>query len=303
MQCGNNLKQLGIGLHNYHDVHKKFPVGWFWIKPPQVPNEREAWGWGAYLLPYIEQGPLHEQLGVSRRTLEQALASGLAFRPLFMTRLTVFQCPSDTGTNAGGLTHNNRRFDNPVGVGTGAGGHTAIAPVLAAASNYVGNAGHRSVNQNANNNGRNTGIFFADTTIGIGEITDGTSNTIMVGERETKECRSGTWIGMQDCNGNGTKGNWMVLAHAKPKINQDINVIAWNSATNDGCGEGFASRHPGGVQVALCDGSVRFLSDTINHFWYATSTNGTVDSPSDPSNGVFQRMMSRSDGLTFSLDN
>lgn len=292
MQCSNNLKQIGIGIHNYHDTYKTFPSGYFW----RLPANTETWGWSAFMLPFIEQGALHSQLGVTTRTLYTGLASGAAFAPLMRTRITTFNCPSDTGYNAGGLIHNNRSF-NP-GLGAIAGGHAQ--PVLVGVSNYMGNAGHRTVNQNANGNGRNTGIFFADSGVRIADVIDGTSNTIAAGERDTKDCRSGAWIGVVNPDGGGVRGVWMVTAHARTKINQDVKVIAWNATTNDNCGEGFSSLHPGGIQAVFCDGSVRFISETISHNWFATSTNGTLYDPSNPANGTFQKLMSRADGQSIS---
>lgn len=298
MQCGNNLKQIGLGLHNYHDTYKTFPDGWLYIagSPPAVQPNVETWGWSAMILPFVEQGPLHQQLGVTTRTLYSGLASGpAAFGPLMRTRLNGFMCPSDTGFNAGGLTHNNRHFN--AGQGAIAGAHPQN--VLMAVSNYPGNAGHRSVAAAT----ANTGVLSGEKGIRIADITDGTSNTIAVGERETRECRSGTWIGVANPNGGGVRGVWTVAANAGPKINQDAVAIPWNQASAigvaAGCGEGFSSNHPGGVQIVLCDGSARFISETINHNWIATTANATVANASNANNGTFQRMMTRDDGLTF----
>jgi prepilin-type N-terminal cleavage/methylation domain-containing protein/prepilin-type processing-associated H-X9-DG protein len=300
MQCGNNLKQLGLGLHNYHDAFKTFPDGWLYINNPPLPfvaaqPNTETWGWSAMILPYIEQGPLHQQLGVTSRTLYQALATGAPFLPLMRTRLNVLMCPSDTGYNAGGLVHNNRNFNN--GNGTLLGGFAT--PVLVGVSNYPGNAGHRSVAANT----VNTGVLNGEKGVRISDIIDGTSNTIAVGERETKNCRSGTWLGVRNPNGAGGQAVWVVAANAGPKINQDHVAIAWNQASAigvpGGCGEGFSSLHPGGVQIALADGSVKFIAETINHNWVATTANASVADSTNLNNGTFQRMMTRDDGLPF----
>lgn len=289
MQCSNNLKQIGLGLHNYHDTYKVFPPGWVWLA---LPAQNETWSWSALMLPFIEQGPLHEQLGVTKRSLSQALASGAAVRPLFTARLNGFMCPSDTGFNAGGLVHTNRNFNT--GIGAIAGAHPQ--DVLVGVNNYMGNCGHRSVAQD----NPNTGIFYGEVAVRLADIVDGTSNTIAAGERETKECRSGTWIGI--CNpvqANGNRGVFNAVAHAQVKINQNVAAIPWNT-NNTGCGEGFSSNHPGGVQVVLCDGSVRFLSETIDFFWFGTTANGTVANASNANNRTFQRLMSRADGLPVS---
>ena len=305
--CSNNLKQLGIGLHNYHDSTQTFPAGWF-----DLPNTafRESWAWSTLLLPYIEQGPLHEKLGVTRGTLEQRMTTDAAnVYPATRTVLKVFICPSDAGHN-GGLTHNNRSFNG--GAGYTAAGFTTAATTIGGLSNYMGVAGHRDV-VNAQ---PNTGIFFGHcrptpgnpcdqgqgNPVRLAEVLDGTSNTLMVGERETHRCRAGTWVGVRRDDGSGTRGVDMVIGHSRPKLNHPVppptTNVAWNEA-KIGCGEGFSSQHPGGAQFAAVDGSVRWLSNTINHNWAnpSTNNNGSVTAHQDQANGIYQRLLSRDDML------
>src|SRR6185436_8212870 len=98
MQCGNNLKQIGLALHNYHDTYKTFPMGYLFINsppsPPPLPPQpnTETWAWSAFILPYIEQPALHERLGVNTRTLYAALTTGAAFTPLMQTQLKGYMC-------------------------------------------------------------------------------------------------------------------------------------------------------------------------------------------------------------------
>src|SRR5687768_5426071 len=100
--CSNNLKQIGLGLHNYHDVILSFPSGY--IDSPVA--SREQWGWAALMLPYIEQGPLHDKLGVSRGTLDQQLVvNGAVVVAAAESPLKVFMCPSDSGFNGPGFIH------------------------------------------------------------------------------------------------------------------------------------------------------------------------------------------------------
>jgi prepilin-type N-terminal cleavage/methylation domain-containing protein len=303
--CQNNLKQLGIGLHNYHDVLLTFPSGW--LDVPNSPASRESWGWSAHLLPYIEQGPLHEKLGVNRGTLEQRMTNdAVNVYPATRTVVKVFICPSDAGHNAG-LTHNNRSFNG--GVGYTAAGYTTAATTIAGLSNYLGVAGHRDV-VNAQ---PNTGFFFGNCRVGINpcpngqgsavrlaEVLDGTSNTLMVGERDTLRCRGGTWLGVRSDNGSGTRGVAVVIGHSRPRLNQPVppptSNIAWNVAKL-GCGEGFSSLHPGGAQFVAADGSVKWLSNTINHNWVNPSGNNNANLTDhiDPRNGIYQRLLSRDD--------
>lgn len=290
MSCGNNLKQIGLALHNYHDSLQSFPSGYF----ESGVDLRESWGWSALLLPYIEQGSLHDQLGVTRGTLyEQLVTNGPAVLALTKTPLKSFMCPSDTGFNSPGLVHNNRNFNG--GLGFTAAGQTAVPGTLVGVSNYPGVAGHRDVVSN----NPNTGLFFGNAGVRIADITDGTSNTLAVGERETLRCRSGTWVGTRRPAGGGTAGANVLNGHSQVKLNQAGPPIAWN-VDRLGCGEGFSSFHPGGAQFALADGSVRFIANSIQHYWFAATgpgTAGTLADASDPSNGIYQRLMSRNDGL------
>jgi prepilin-type N-terminal cleavage/methylation domain-containing protein/prepilin-type processing-associated H-X9-DG protein len=307
--CSNNLKQIGIGLHNYHDTILSFPPGW--IDSPTANSEQ--WGWSALMLPYIEQGPLHDRLGVTRGTLEQRMATDSAnVYPATRTVLKVFICPSDAGHN-GGLTHNDRSFNG--GLGYTAAGFTGAANTIAGLSNYMGVAGHRDYGTNANTGIVNTGILFGSCSgpaalcttgnaaaIRMAEILDGTSNTFAVGERETFRCRAGTWLGVRNTNGSGTRGVHVVSGHAHPKLNQPVppptTNIAWD-VDAVGCGEGFSSLHPGGAQFLAADGSVKFISQTINHFWANPSgnANGNVTDHLDQANGTYQRLLSRNDNL------
>jgi prepilin-type N-terminal cleavage/methylation domain-containing protein/prepilin-type processing-associated H-X9-DG protein len=294
-QCLNNFKQIGLALHNNHDVHNQFPAGWTYV----AANE-ESWGWSVFLLPYLEQENLYKGLGPNRGTLMQRMYDNTAgtpptnIYPHTRTVLKVFICPSDTGHSAG-LTHNNRHFGG--GIGYNNAGFTAAPQANAGQSNYMGVAGHRDVV----NNNANTGIFFGGSKIGISDIRDGSSNTMMVGERETFNCRAGTWLGVRNPNGSGTRGIHVVSGHSRPAMNEDVALIAWD-VDGTGCGEGFSSLHPGGAQFLFADGSVRFLSETIGHNWANPSgnANGTVADSRDRSNGVYQRLMTRDDKLTIS---
>jgi len=304
--CSNNLKQIALALHNYHDVHLTFPSGW--LDNP-IANE-EAWGWSALTLPYIEQAPLHATLGVTKARLVDQLrslngANGPAVAAAARTVLKVFICPTDSG-HQGGLVHTNRHFGG--GIGFAAAGFTGNT-TLVGVSNYMGVAGHRDVVNAAPNSGIFFGNCSGDATIcpnqvssavRMGDVADGTSSTLMVGERDTFNCRSGTWLGVRNTNGSNDRGVVVVIGHSHPKLNQDVKAVTWDT-DRIGCGEGFSSLHPGGAQFAAVDGSVRFIPNTINHFWFPnTLVNGTLVHSRDASNGVYQRLLTRDDGLVVS---
>src|SRR6266436_5486939 len=87
--CKNNLKQIGLAMHNYHDTHKSFPVGYYDPTPwPQLAHG-PGWGWGAYLLPYLEQDNLYRQINFKLDVGDPTMAQ------VRTTFLPVFFCPSD----------------------------------------------------------------------------------------------------------------------------------------------------------------------------------------------------------------
>ena len=286
LSCSNNLQQFGVALQNYHDGLGSFPSGWI----HSATGSQECWGWAALLLPYVEQQDLHTGLGVSQASLFQRLTShGATVVPLTQSPLKIFICPSDTGFNGRGQVHNDRHFND----GLGFLATKQPKPFWPGVSNYLGVAGHRDVvGANAN-----TGVFFGDSYIRLSDIIDGTSNTLMVGERDTIFCRSGTWLGSRNSGGGATRGSITVIGHSHPKLNQPDPPITW-SADRVGCGEGFSSLHPSGAQFLACDGSVHFLMNSIHHNWYAASGNavaGTIADSTKPANGTYQRLMTRND--------
>jgi len=97
MSCSNNLKQIGLAFHNYADVHKSYPSGYF----AKIPNnktssERSLWSWGAFLLPYVEQASLYDALQPGTILLETHLATAQGLT-LLQTPISVYRCPSDIG--------------------------------------------------------------------------------------------------------------------------------------------------------------------------------------------------------------
>lgn len=281
-QCGNNLKQLVLGLHNYHDVRNEFPSGW--VSTGQ--NVKAGWGWSAQILPFVEQGNLYDELGVSRRTLRAAIGD-TATKPLLQTPLDVYRCPSDTSgdTLTGTSTASpnfHRRFhcDNC--------GSPALEPAV---SNYVGNGGFFDPNPGDK---KNNGLFMANEKLTFSDITDGTTNTIAIGERNER-CRAGAWIGARNPPGPDMWGSYFVRARVSIKLNDP------RDAKGNVCTEGFASSHPTGGQFAMCDGSVRFITETItfNNGGLTESqiTNkGTNPTLNKSALGVYQLLGIRNDG-------
>lgn len=256
-QCRNNLKQIGIAIHNYHDVYKMFPTGT--TPPPRpmaIPNQfvtrAETWGWSAFLLPFIDQAPLFNNLNVNSMTLQQAAVAigdpnlNAAFPPL-----AAFRCPSDnTGPRLQRRDMPRRHFD-----GLGFPNNLTFQPPT---SNYIGSCGYKDINRpNTYRVRMNTGVLYNLSTTNFRDITDGASNTFLVGERD-KRCGAGTWIGARNPEGGGTHGADYLFGRISTPLNNPISTGAQN------CTDGFSSKHEGGGFFLFCDGSVKFISENIN---------------------------------------
>jgi prepilin-type processing-associated H-X9-DG protein len=254
-QCSNNLKQLALAEHNYHDSYKSFSSGY--IRGPWAgTNNRECWGWHVLIMPYIEQQPLQDLLAPQNYTLEHVCAGLNPAVPnpvaTLQTPISAFVCPTDTND---GIAHQNRHFGG--GVGTAAGGLGNWRPGL---TNYLGCRGTR---QNPQSTADCNGVLFYDSKIRFRDIKDGSTNTFMIGERDTEFCRSGTWPGVRNPHGGGSRGIWTSVGHVRSRLNETNPPIPWGN--NRGCGEGFSSLHPGGAHFAMADGSVHFISETIEY--------------------------------------
>ena len=91
MQCANNLKQLGLGLHNYHAALNCFPPGFMAVN--HLGQIRGGWAWGVFLMPFLEQCPLQDKLNPTSYTLSQVI-SDPQLLPMLQLDLSVFRCPS-----------------------------------------------------------------------------------------------------------------------------------------------------------------------------------------------------------------
>jgi prepilin-type N-terminal cleavage/methylation domain-containing protein/prepilin-type processing-associated H-X9-DG protein len=306
--CKNNLKQIGLALHNYHDIYKSFPANFwrhgapgttgttnsFWSESNRV----ECYGWAVSILPQLDQSSLFEALDVNGYHLDETLAGiNPALTPqqavkLLQTPLEVYVCPSDA--HRGTLAHQNRHFGG--GVGTSASGLGRWRPGL---SNYVSNRGTRDQAQRYNDT---HGAFFHNSSVRLRDFTDGASNTFIIGEREYPNCRAATWIGIRNPRGSGTRGIYQHTAHARALINSP--VVPWSA--NKGCGESFASLHVGGAQFLFGDGSVKFISENIDSNPLDEDPNNPQYNAWDKFNpgdrnyawySVYQRLARRNDGF------
>jgi prepilin-type N-terminal cleavage/methylation domain-containing protein/prepilin-type processing-associated H-X9-DG protein len=253
-QCQNNLKQISLALHGYHDAQGTFPSG-FSLDRPGIDPHMPGWAWGTRLLGGLEQGALYNSLNVSQPFLFAA-----PNQTVIETRLSVFLCPSsgDRGPVSSGF------IEQPIF------GLDQLAP-----GQYVASAGSISLKGGNGRIAQGDGVFFLNSREAIRDIADGSSSTLMIGER-SRDVADSTWVGVSDPNSIlCTKDNWpiktcasamfMVLGRTGPA--SDIlygSVPAGNTPNSSGAGaDGFRSMHPGGCNFLFGDGSVRFIKETI----------------------------------------
>lgn len=258
-QCKNNLKQIGLAMHNYHDVNSGLPVAQYGC----------CWGtWLVGVMPYIDQGNLYNLYVMDRKygvPVDNARYAHLANLPVTSQRLAVFSCPSDT-PNAPITTN----------------GYSITS------HNYAVNFGNTAFAQQSTLNGVTfAGAPFQYTATGspaknkrFRDINDGTSSTIMVGEVLQgigRDLRGFSWWGDANQFTTYLPPNSAVpdriyssyYCNDQPKQNLPCAV----SSSSDPTMFASRSRHEGGVQLVLCDGSVRFVSENFDiNLWRATST-------------------------------
>lgn len=257
-QCKNNLKQLGLALHNYHDVHLIFPAASYQMA--QYLNDEDAsYGWATMLLPFIDQAPLFHLLDPgSPENLSDAVGAGGAKLDAMQKPFPAFRCPSDTAPDLNDI--------HKISDGT-----TARNTTLAT-SNYVGsNNTARVTTRNA------AGLFVSSASTNantitkrrIRDVTDGTSNTIAIGERAYILAGSNMGAsvvfghnGSVGTTGGGANNNHFVIGlggirtHMNDNTSYGNHVHSWNT---------FSSVHTGGAQFLMCDGAVRFISENVDH--------------------------------------
>jgi prepilin-type N-terminal cleavage/methylation domain-containing protein len=237
-QCKNNVKQLGLALHNYHDTNNVFPLN----------NSAATWGRTERsgfvgMLPFLDQTPMYNQMNMS--------ATGLVAPNLIFTQtpLPILLCPSDPDS---------MRIMN---------GTDDASSIQVAMTDYAFNVGdysNGSQTTGANGGGQNMPYGNSVTSAGRGlfsrygwsaamrDVTDGTSNTFAIGE-----C-IGAWCGWQH--------GWGFQSFATTAYPINWNNSGFRNAAAPGNAEciGYRSQHVGGAHFLMTDGSVRFLSENLS---------------------------------------
>jgi type II secretory pathway pseudopilin PulG len=287
-QCRNNLKQIGLALHNYHDSFKVLPPGALAVYNPTItggsknkfgapvtggaaidptdsPNKKDvagSWGWGTYILPFVEQSNLYNALAPNGGNFPTAPTDATR------TSLPVFNCP----TEASGELHT----AYAMGGNTTPDGHARSS--YPAVSGSGANADY--ANQTA---GSTRGMLYFNSNTNLRDVTDGTSNTMMVVERfwdggNSEQRRGCVWVGRAPYSKSGSleAGNkYSVFVRAENTPDWVINGNNNNSAagmhsgagqvTPGGSGDsGLIQRGGVGINFLMGDGSVRFGTSNMD---------------------------------------
>lgn len=293
-QCRNNLKQLGLALHNYHDQANCLPPGYIDTRAGGAPDRDGGWAWAAHILPMIDQGPLFTSLDMryhpygTAGTISDPAGSNNAAAAV---PLAAFACPSD-------LKPPTRAMNAAQPGGTDA---LATASYMGSMGAFDGDPCSESGTSVVTSE-RNNGLFLVNRPVSFRHVTDGLTNVIAIGEV--------TWQPLTDVGGtnygsdrqfilgsivtNGgprctnlganTNGPYLHLRSSRKKLNGPL---------ISGVHRAFHSRHVGGSHFLMGDGSVRFISENVEH----TETNALGNSSNiNGPYGLYQRLGARNDG-------
>jgi prepilin-type N-terminal cleavage/methylation domain-containing protein/prepilin-type processing-associated H-X9-DG protein len=324
MQCSNNLKQMGLALHNYHDAHQSFVA---YKSGPQYSPTQNLWNMYSYaihLLPYVEQMPRYDQIYSNLPSPDDDDAVE------FKGAVNCYCCPSD-----GNSIQPSTSGSGGAAAAAGLPGHARISIMACFGDNFGGTqewAGSRIMR----------GLFRGPMHqwTNYGTIADGTSNTIAFSEAVTYSSMTASelkgniavlGVGTSIENGDFGNNRWNIIDQCLAAIDPNNRNLIQNQAqdkfncrgwdwrgappqsifstvlppNSPSCAENVqpkygqvlmsaTSHHTGGVNVSMCDGSVHFIADTIDYGNNASRVNGVKSGPS--SFGVWGAMGSADGG-------
>jgi len=249
-QCVNNLKQIALACHGYHDVFKKLPRNTSSNTYGYDDNGR-SWSWMAVILPYVEQGVIYKNLIGDNATITNWKTFNNA-ATYHASVITVYLCPSDSSSPNPSFN----RANGNTGSGCGLTNYRGVSGSNWAWGNWTNNG------PSGNNNGLDLGdgLLFRDDGNALPKITlqtigDGSSNTFMIGEDIPDINQHCGWPRSNYANGTCCIPLNNGLIAGQPGYN---NIGDWPNVY------AFASRHTGGANFAFGDGRVQFVSETIN---------------------------------------
>lgn len=246
--CSNNLRQIGIAIHVYHDVQQCIPPGWVGMNSAGAHDAEgnTGWGWAAHLLPQLEQSVVANNTNFQVPILNAANADSR------LTKLEFFICPSDVTPETDFVLDSE------------SGGPLAKL----AKSNYVGNFGTQELEDceglPVGQQCKSDGAFFHNSYVNFGLFTDGLSHSFLVGERSAEKGFS-TWVGVVP---GGEEAFARILGIADHAPNHPTGHF-----------DDFSSNHGHGTNFLLGDGSVRLFSQDVDLDAYqamATIASGDV---------------------------
>jgi prepilin-type N-terminal cleavage/methylation domain-containing protein/prepilin-type processing-associated H-X9-DG protein len=311
-QCKSNLKNIALAVLNYESTKKKLPPGFV-----SQSTEIEAWAWSTYALPYLEQQAVYNRLRVNERRLADLFIAAKTnvqeLQPV-QTPLSIFRCPSDDTPSL--VPFDGSPLKSPPRTSgqewerhfKGKYSKQLLVQFEPATSNYVGSRGF--IDRSCKGLGTNitelnwigdpiecegNGVFQGLDGVSTKQISDGTSNTFLLGERDSY-CLAATWIGQRNPPGPDSWGAGWVLGRVSIKLNHP------ETGAHNTCTEGFSSKHVGGAHFAYCDGSVDFISDDIEYNDAGNDRTLYASQFQSVNNGVsigaYQRLGVRNDDLS-----
>lgn len=247
--CVNNLKQIGVALHNYMGRASTFPPGYLSKVEDFVVDYGPGWGWGALILGDLDQSALYNSINFSTD-----FVTGSASLTVRQTQLSVYLCPSSP---VGGAVVLQNQFARDIVT-------SDLAP-----AHYVGSHGVGSIDDEL---AGGDGVFQRNAGTGPQSITDGLSTTLMVGER-SRNLSGAVWIGAPPspyriCTTPGwsspacANGPAVILGVTGPKTSALAEVFTPNSSAAGP--DNYWSFHSGGSDFLFADGSVHFVKSTVN---------------------------------------
>ncbi len=270
-QCTNNLKQLALAVHNYVSSVGSFPMGLLDQNSGDVGGLWTSYGPMLPLTQYTEALPLFNAMNFSLNVYDRENTT------ISATGLKTIWCPSDVGVD----TPNTYANGYDLIAASGGGG----LPEVMRYSSYAGCAGTWFASQfGVSGPGQQNGVFYAYSVTTMAAITDGTSNTIMFGEH-TRVIEQGADVTCWHWWTSGNYGDTICNAFWPINPNKKLPYSCADQTTGSNCIGAVSSMHPGGANIALCDGSVRFVKETIQ--CWANNPSGTNCPPPGVTYGAY----------------
>ena len=249
IQCANNCRQLGLAALNHESSTMKFPSGWK-IGVDNDPLAEPGWGWGAQLLPYIEQGNVGDQIDFT------VAIDDPSHSEIIRTEMSIFLCPSDPAdqllnldSHVEGHDDDDDHDDDGLAIANADDDdddHDHDEELWVSRNNYSGCFGNIEIEDSPL---FGNGIMYANSEVTFGLITDGSSNTIMVGER-TNELGTISWVGM--------------VPEVDEPFARVVGITDHTPNHSEMHFDDFRSHHTGGINATYSDGSTHFISDNID---------------------------------------